>query len=257
MIAVAASVVVFMFLRPVQTSNPGIEATVSRVVDGDTIQMANGDVVRLIGLDAPEKDHPYSDDVVESLRSLEGTSVRLEKDKTNKDRYGRYLRYVFLGDKLVNLEMVREGMAYAYIVSPDVKYEREILEAESLARSSKSGIWKESKYSGCVRLGKFHYNAAGDDEKNLEDEFFTMENSCDSDISSSEWKVRNSRTAFSMPEFSIPPGETLKVSSGTGNGSGLHVFLRSERPIWNNKADTIYVRDEDGDIVFSRSYRNS
>lgn len=252
-----AAISVFLALgAPPAQSERGIESTVSRVVDGDTIQLANGDVVRLIGIDAPEKDHPYSDEVVDQLRILEGKTVRMEKDRTNTDRYGRYLRYVFLGDKFVNLELVRDGLAYAYVVNPDKKYESEFLEAEALARSSKSGIWRTSEHSECISLGEFRYNAAGEDDKNVNGEYFVVKNGCDHAISMSGWKARNSYMSFPIPEVAMPQGSEVKIHSGFGNVTSSAAFLSSDRPIWNNKGDTIYLRDGAGDIVFSKSYKN-
>lgn len=238
-----------------QTSDErGIETTVSRIVDGDTIELANGDKVRLIGIDAPEKNQPYYKEIIDQLKILEGKNVRMEKDKTNKDRYGRYLRYIFFGDNFVNLELLQNGMAYAYIVSPDKKYEKQFLEAEALARASGAGVWKRSVHSECLMIKSLHYNAKGEDDKNLADEFFIIENICDESVEAENWTVRNTFSSFSMPEFTIRPLSELKIISGRGESTENEIFLSSDRPIWNNKGDNLYLRDASGSIITSYSY---
>jgi len=213
-------------------------------------------VIRLIGIDAPEKDQPYSDEVIGQLKQLEGKVIRMEKDTTNKDRYGRYLRYVFLDDHFINLELVQSGLVYAYIVSPDKRYEREFLEAENVARANGVGIWARSEYSDCVELGQFHYNAKGEDDKNLADEFFVVRNSCERAISASRWSARNTFNSFAIPNFELGAGSEIRVTTGSGENSDREIFLSSKRPIWTNKGDVLYLKDGDGSIILSKSYKN-
>lgn len=115
---------------------------VERVIDGDTIRLTNGKIVRLLGIDAPEKNQKYYLEAKEQLEKIEGMKVRLERDKKFKDEYGRLLRYVFVGKNFVNLELVSYGYARAMVVKPNIKYEKEFLEAERLAKKSQLGIWK-------------------------------------------------------------------------------------------------------------------
>lgn len=91
------------------------------VVDGDTIKVRMGDrveTVRYIGMNAPEVHHaekgeePGGREATEANRKLvEGETVRLELDVQERDRYGRLLAYVYLGDMMVNAEMVAQGYA--------------------------------------------------------------------------------------------------------------------------------------------------
>ena len=90
------------------------------VIDGDTILLENGESVRYIGVDAPETVHPtkgyecYGQEATQRNEELvEGTYIHLEMDQTNRDVYDRLLRYVFIGDILVNAELIREGCAYS------------------------------------------------------------------------------------------------------------------------------------------------
>lgn len=118
--------------------------TVVRVVDGDTLVLLNGRVVRLVGIDTPEYDKYYYEEAAERLAELvEGRNVTLERDASNVDNYGRLLRYVYVNDTFVNLAMVREGYARVLIIYPDDKYAKELKEAMLDARSERLGIWNK------------------------------------------------------------------------------------------------------------------
>ncbi len=100
---------------------------VSYVIDGDTAMLKNGRI-RLIGIDAPEIGQPYFSKAKNKLKELiEGKEVKLEKDITDKDKYGRLLRYVWVDNALINLEMVKLGYANSYAYPPNVKYQNHIV----------------------------------------------------------------------------------------------------------------------------------
>ena len=73
---------------------------------------------------------------------LDGKSVRLEKDVSETDKYGRFLRFVYLEDVFVNDKLVRDGYARVYTYPPDVKYQDQFRESEKLARENNLGLWK-------------------------------------------------------------------------------------------------------------------
>ena len=121
---------------------------VAKVIDGDTIKLGNGEVVRYIGIDTPETNHPRKgkecggeEAKAENKKLVEGKMVRLEKDVSETDRYGRLLRYVFVGDLFVNEYLVRQGYAQARSYPPDVKYQEIFRQAEKEAREKKMGLW--------------------------------------------------------------------------------------------------------------------
>lgn len=121
---------------------------VRQVFDGDTISVSGIGVVRLIGVDAPEKtggyraSEPFGDAATRFLRTLlEGRDVRLEFDGPRKDAYNRTLAYVFLGDgRLANLEVIRAGWAEAYRRF-DFGRKPDFLAAERDARAARRGMW--------------------------------------------------------------------------------------------------------------------
>lgn len=138
---------------PIPTVTPsakqrGILVKVINVVDGDTIKIETGETVRFIGIDSPESVDPrkpiqcYSKEATVKNEDLAlGKTVELEKDVSEKDRYGRLLRYIWIGDQLINEILVREGFAYSSTYPPDVKYQNLFLEAQHLAREEKRGLW--------------------------------------------------------------------------------------------------------------------
>ena len=121
------------------------EAVVTRVIDGDTIEIEGGERVRYIGIDTPEVGEPYYQEATEANRNLvEGKRVRLEKDVDDRDEYGRLLRYVWIYHTMVNAELVRLGYAYSYSYRPNIRYQEYILQVEKEAREQKRGLWSLS-----------------------------------------------------------------------------------------------------------------
>lgn len=123
---------------------------VTRVIDGDTVEIAGGERIRYLGIDTPETVDPrrpvgcFGHEASAKNRELvEGKYVRLEKDITERDKYGRLLRYVYTQDRFVNLELVRGGYAVIYTFPPDVKYQEALLAAQQEAREAKKGLWKK------------------------------------------------------------------------------------------------------------------
>ncbi len=101
------------------------KAKVIRVIDGDTIKIEGDKVIRYIGIDTPETVHPskpvqcYGKEASDKNKELvEGKEVKLEKDVSETDKYGRLLRYIWLGDMLVNEYLVREGYAQSSTYPP-------------------------------------------------------------------------------------------------------------------------------------------
>lgn len=124
---------------------PPDEAMVTKVIDGDTIIVEGGYNVRLLGIDADEAGYPFYEAAKKRLEELVlNKTVRLEKDQTDIDQYKRYLRYVFVDDINVCLELVKEGLAIARFYEPDVKYKNEIIFAEKEAIGKKVGKWSTS-----------------------------------------------------------------------------------------------------------------
>ena len=117
-------------------------ALVTHAIDGDTIEIEGGYYVRYIGIDTPEKDEPFYQEATEANQNfVEGKKVYLEKDIEDKDEYGRWLRYVWVDNTMVNAELVKLGYAYCYSYSPNTKYQQYFLQLEREARGQKLVLW--------------------------------------------------------------------------------------------------------------------
>ncbi|MFN8445121.1 MAG: thermonuclease family protein [Caldilineaceae bacterium] len=122
-------------------------ATVDAVLDGDTIRLTNGDKLRYIGVDTPEKlTHPpecYAQEATRRNRKLvEGKQIALRKDHSEVDRYGRLLRYVYLPDgQMVNEMLVQEGYARAAEFRPDTLFAQRFAQLEQQAKRNNRGMW--------------------------------------------------------------------------------------------------------------------
>jgi micrococcal nuclease len=131
------------------------EASVIRVVDGDTLIVDRGtgeERLRYIGVDAPESVRPdtpvefYGREASAANTALvDGATIWLETDVSDRDRFGRLLRYAWLRDgdawTLVNRELVRQGFAQAVSFPPDVRWQDELRAAEREARDAGRGLW--------------------------------------------------------------------------------------------------------------------
>lgn len=131
----------------------GERALVTKVIDGDTIEIENGATIRLIGIDTPETKDPRrpvgcfgKEASSETKKLLDGKQIILQKDISETDKYKRLLRYIYLplgNDQVlfVNDYLVREGFAKVLTYPPDVKYNEQFREAEKQAREGKKGLW--------------------------------------------------------------------------------------------------------------------
>ena len=124
---------------------PGNTALVQRVVDGDTIVLAGGELVRYIGMDTPEvagSPQFFGPEATEANRRfVEGQQVRLGLDVSERDRYGRLLRYVYVDGVMVNAELVREGFARSAAFPPDTRYAKCFSALEDEAKEAGRGMW--------------------------------------------------------------------------------------------------------------------
>lgn len=142
-VSLVTLLVVIILLLPHCVGTPET-ARVTRVIDGDTIVIEGGYHVRYIGIDTPEREQPYYEEAKQYNEELvDGKTVRLEKDVTNKDRFDRLLRYVYVGSVFVNAELVRQGYAQVYPKEryPDNKHYDLLKEAETEAKEAEKGIW--------------------------------------------------------------------------------------------------------------------
>jgi micrococcal nuclease len=142
-----------VFKTQTAPNDPNIQlAKVTKVIDGDTIEVDLGEGnkkrVRYIGIDTPESVDPnqpvmcFSKEATAKNKELvENGIVGLEKDVSETDRYGRLLRYVYMGDLFINQTLVAEGYAHSSSYPPDIKHQDKFRQAEQQARTANRGLW--------------------------------------------------------------------------------------------------------------------
>lgn len=126
---------------------------VTKIIDGDTIELSGGRRLRYIGIDTPEvrrkagnsfiyDPQPFSLEAKDYNRKLvKGKNVRIEFDIEKADRYGRLLGYCYVGDIFVNAELVKEGYAKLYTFPPNVKHIDLLRQMQKEAHKQRKGLW--------------------------------------------------------------------------------------------------------------------
>jgi micrococcal nuclease len=145
-------------------TNLFIPAKITKVIDGDTMDVSidgKEDKIRLLLVDTPEThdpDKPVQQFGPEATKfatdTLEGKDVKLEKDVSDRDKYGRLLVYLWLGDKMFNEMLLEKGFArVAYVYPPNTKYVNEFRKIQEKPQQSGIGIWSIKNY---VQNDGFH-----------------------------------------------------------------------------------------------------
>ena len=273
------SLIIFIIFLPLSTvfSNDFVE--IVEVIDGDTIDVkfSDGtiDRVRFVGIDCPESFKENDPDEYEGINDpdylymwaltinkyttsrLLGKQVILQYDSISGRRgyYGRILAYIIIDDINYNLELVEKGFARAYIEA-DCELLDELVAAQESAMFSKVGIWSESTVdvdmdsSVRLRIVDVHYNAEGNDNENLNDEYFSIENISDEEIDFTGWRVvdEGENHRFYFPDsFTLSPGETVTIYTGSDTDSDYKLYWnKTGTAVWNNGGDTVHVYNASG-----------
>lgn len=138
------------------TVDPGYALIpVEHVYDGDTVRLADGRKVRLLGINAPEvegrtKTAEAGGEAAKRwlTEALKNRRVRLVRDVEKKDKYGRTLAYVFTEQKRnINLALVEAGLAVVSIFPPNLQYAEALTAAQAEAEAAGRGIWGRAEYA--------------------------------------------------------------------------------------------------------------
>lgn len=234
---------------------PGNQPQVARVVDvidGDTISVfLDGLVVkvRYIGIDAPESvsrlQYLGKEAKARNRELVSGREVLLYKDVSDRDRFDRLLRYVFIEDKFINYELISQGFAAALDEPPDSACALLLQDAETKVKEKALGIWAPhtalpelSAVSGSVII----YTV------NKEGEFVDIQNVGDIALDLKGWKLVSEQGNQDCElEGVIHPSEIVRIFSGS-NQPGFSCGY--EGPIWNDREpDPAVLYDPDGNEV--------
>lgn len=216
---------------------------VSRVIDGDTIELSNGERVRLLGINSPEINEPFGFDAKDYLsKVIEGKNVYLENDLNLRDDYGRLLAFVFIDGKNINVDLVRMGLAHTFELNKLSKYVKDLRDAEYDAMVNQFGIWKESNIT-CLKLVDLKISGA---------EKVVLKNECNFSIQLKNWILEDeSHNRFKFPSYLFKPNEIIEIYSN--NKTAKFSFNKSFQ-IWNKEGDSLFLRDSEGLLVLFYRY---
>ena len=229
---------------PVTADPPAADATevtVESVADGDSfaVTMPDGteERVRLIGINAPERDECLADDARDALADLLGSGeILLERDVSDRDPFDRLLRYAFspassAGDVFVNQEMVRRGLVLAVAFPPDVTRQTELKLAQDAAQNTSVGLWNPEACgppaSTSVHIIEVRGDPPGPDGASLNGERVVIRNTGDDPVELTGWMLRDSSSSnrFRFPDgFVLPPDADVAVYSGAGRNSAERLY---------------------------------
>ncbi len=242
------------------------DGTVVSVVDGDTIEVRVAGVtesVRIIGINSPERGECLADGATQWMRDrVEGRSVTLVQDRSDRDQYGRLLRYVEVDGADAGVELVRAGMAIARRYPPDTARTAELDLVQQAAEDDDVGMWAPGACGAGatgaeVSIGEIRFDADGDDNANLNDEWVQITNGGGVRVDLTGWVLKDESAShrYGFPGgFGLDPGASVTVRTGCGSDSSsdLHWCI-SGSAVWNNSGDTAFLLDPAGNIVDSRS----
>jgi hypothetical protein len=134
-----------MVIRFGPERDPGDRFRVLRVIDGDSVEMTGKERLRLVGIDAPERDEPFYDSARAVLRRLtQGKSLEIRFSRRRRDSYGRLLGYAYDDTLFINRRLVRLGLALVYPHRDNLEDTRQmnsLFAAQDSAMTERIGIW--------------------------------------------------------------------------------------------------------------------
>ena len=236
------------------------------MIDGDTLEVrVDGarERVRLIGINTPETGECFADQAGDALADLvAGGQVRLVRDTSDRDTYGRLLAYVVADGQDVNRALVRGGFAIARSYPPDTARDDQLATAEQEARRDGAGMWGPDGCGSDVDADgialSVQADAPGDDSANLNGEWLAIRNTGDAPLDLSGWGVKDESAShrYTFPDgTTVAAGATLRLLTGCGEDTAdVRHWCAGGSAVWNNDGDTAFLLDPDGRTVTSLSY---
>jgi endonuclease YncB( thermonuclease family) len=248
---------------------------VTRVIDGDTIEVdISGTIykVRYIGMDTPELDdkRPEFSALAQEANKqlLERGTVRLEKDISEVDKYGRLLRYVYVSAIFVNAELVRQGLAEAKAYPPDTKYQSYLEEMEAKAKQDGVGLWALTlepspapiptppTVAVNVQITGIFYD--GQVLRVESDEYVEITNLGEQPQDLAGWilqDISDGYPSFIFPTCILRPGESVRVYTNEYHPEWGGFSFESSQAIWNNsEPDIAVLYNSQGEEISRKSY---
>ena len=251
-------------VAPTPTDARFSEAQVIEVVDGDTIKvLVAGEklTLRYIGIDTPEMSAADGAAArAQNIALVSGRTVRLEQDVSATDPYGRLLRYVWVGDLLVNAELVRLGYARAVAYPPDTKNQAQFAALQAEAQAARRGLWAHAAPTPAAGHALVQITGLRRDgalNPNEPDEYVEITNQGAVAQDLTGWRLDSERGAASGQVFHFPagfvmqPGQVCRVYTDEVHPEwcGLSFGYRKSGVWNNNEPDAAVLFDGDGAVV--------
>lgn len=248
-------------------------AQVVNIVDGDTIDVQIGSEifrVRYIGMNTPEIGQPCADEATAKNSELvAGKTVTLVKDVSETDKYGRLLRYVYVGDVFVNAELVRQGYASAATYPPDVRYSDLFVQLEREAREAGRGCWAipeptvapptattAPEGASDVQIECIFYN--GWVYRVESDEYVQITNFGTATQDLAGWRlvdISEGHPSLVFPSYVLGQGESIRVYTNEDHPEWGGFSFSYGKAVWNNnEPDVAALYNAQGQEVSRRSY---
>lgn len=257
---------------------------VTSVTDGDTIDVefsdGSKDTIRLLGVDTPELGdntptewdgipdnelgenwlNDWAINATEFMRTkvLDKTiDISFDSISEKRGSYDRLLTYIYTkNNKMsVNRQLISKG--YARLYDSQFTKKSKFKKSETKAISNSRGVWNyENEQSTGLTVLEVHEDAKGNDYNNLNDEYIKIQNNRNRTINMSGWTISDEASErYVFPNnYKISSGEDITIYTGEGMTNKNSVYINSDRSIWNNGGDTIYIKNNKGDQILKYSY---
>lgn len=223
-------------------------ALVTRVIDGDTLEIENGDRVRLLGINCPEKGDNYYSEAKEFLENLTlNKTVRLEFGRKKYDLYDRTLAYVFADEVFVNVKIVEQGFANIYFPETQKLHYSEFFDAWESCLEKNQNICEFSsiKCASCVKLKQLDYNS----------QRLTLENICSFSCNLNNWEIKDEgRKTFAFDEFILGAKKQVSVAVGNETDTSDTLYWKKETYVWTESGDSLFLRDASKKLILWETY---
>jgi len=220
---------------------------VSRIVDGDTIELQTGEHVRLLGINTPEKGEKYYAEAKEFLeKEILNKTVELRFGKEKKDLYNRTLAYMILDGRNINQEIISNGFANAYFPSEKDAYFSSFLEEWKKCVEKSINYCENSKNicASCITLEQLSY-----DEQKV-----VLKNICGFECNLTAWQIKDEgRKKFIFPEFTLESNQEIAIIVGKNQTNDVLIWER-ETYVWTKSGDTLFLRDSQNKLFFWQNY---
>jgi len=233
---------------------PASAEQVSRVIDGDTVQLDDGRKLRYAGISAPEEGEPYYHEATQANNLLVGNKeVDLEFGRNKADKHGRLLAYVYVGRTFAQGEIVKQGWALAMRAQPLPRYRALLLKNQEEAKDNGRGIWAKGKHRGELTVIEVH--ARESKRQSSSGEYVVFKNTGSKPLDLTGWSISDeANQSYLVPRFTLGSGKSMTLHTGSGKNTDHALYWGRRKTVWNKDGDTAIVKDDTKHYVVSHTY---